>query len=441
VFTKYSPIRFVLWFLGVVILAACAPAVAAPVASAPSPQPAATSVASAPSPQPAATELASSPPSQPTPTPDRCPCFEGLSSGLDNATQARIRTINMLMGAPRTDVYVNGLPASNGGVMQQGIGVGQFSSFLYVKPGTYTIALVPNGGTLDQALFPPAEVKVEAGRRYTVAAVGQLADKDAHPLVVDEMAVEAGVTAAITDTVNIDINNLKGADSITEMAWGQITAENIKYGEARAWVNASGTPHFKSLAKNGETSGVIFEGDDSAEPGISVAIPYFGPFPADNYDTIGEISQGTSELNVMDFLAGFDGRDVSLGGHPVSFNTLVAAIKKAALQDQLVNGEPYFLLAPTDEAFAALPQADLEALLDDPQALQRLFKAHIIDGYYPWGSFSGSTYGTSDRTLSNQAGDKLYFEGDTLNGYPIGKNFTVGNGIRVQVIYNLLPYK
>jgi hypothetical protein len=428
VFTKYHPIRIVVVLFAIVTLNACAPANAVPVATTPPPQPTQASATSTPQPQPTAAKSV-------------CPCFEGLSSGLDNATQARIRTVNLVMGSPRTDVYVNGLPASNGGVAQQNIGAGQFSGFLYVTPGTYKIALVPHGEALDQALFPPTDVKVEAGRRYTVAAMGQQADKDIHPLVVDEMAVEAGITTAITDTVNIDINNLKGADGITEMAWGKVAADNIKYGEARAWVNASGTPHFKALVMKGENSAVLFEGDDSAEPSIHVVIPYFGPYPADNYDAIGNISQGTSELNLLDFLARFEGRNVNLGGHPVSFNTLVAAIKKAGLQDQLVKGGPYFLLAPTDEAFSALPKADLEALLNDPQALKNLFKAHIIDGYYPWGSISGGVYGVSGRTLTNQLGKKLHFEGDTLDGVPIGKNFTVGNGNRVQIIYSLLSFR
>jgi len=80
-----------------------------------------------------------------------CPCFEGLSSGLDNATQARIRTVSMVMGAPTTDAYVNGMPAMNGGIAKAKIGAGQFSGWLYVAPGTYSIAFVPHEGTLWRA--------------------------------------------------------------------------------------------------------------------------------------------------------------------------------------------------------------------------------------------------------------------------------------------------
>jgi hypothetical protein len=378
--------------------------------------------------------------SLPMPSETAASHFEGFSTGLDNTAQARIRTISEVMGAPKTDVYVNSMPAFNGGIGQQNISAGQFSGWLYVTPGNYTIALVPHDGTMEQALFAPADLKLEAGHRYTVAAMGQLADMDIHPLIVDETALEAGLGAGISDTISIDINNLKGADSITEKAYGKTMAENIKYGEARAMFCASGSPLFTTLANN-QTSEVIVEATAWAEPGTSFGVPWFGPYPASNYDSVDNVSQGTSELNVVDFLRGFDGRDVRIDGHLVTFSTFLTAIDKAGLHDQLVNSGPYFLMAPTDEAFDALSQSEKDALLSDPQALLKLLNAHIVDGYYPSGSLSGSSYGVANRTVTNRLGQELAFVGDNLNNYPIGPNYTVGNGNRVQIIYNLLPYK
>ena len=399
-----------------VLLAACAPAA--------TPPPTATSI----------------PPSPTTPPTLSATSFEGLSSGLDNAKQARIRTVNQVMGVPQTDVYINGLPAFNGGVAQKNINTGQFSGWLYVAPGTYTVALVPHSETLAQALFTPTDVKVEAGHRYTVAAMGQLADKDIHPLVVDETALIADVNPGPTDDISIDINNLKGADSITEECDGKIAAENIQYGEARAYPCPSGTPLFKSVA-NAKTPGVLYDATFASEPRTSYTLPYFGPYPASSYDSIGNQSQGTSELNVLDFLAGFDGRDVKTDGHLATFNTLLAAIDKAGMRDQFINSGPYFFMAPTDEAFAKLSQADRDALLNDPQALVNLLKAHIVDGYYPAGSLSGAIYQHADRTVTNELGQPLSFIGETLNGEGIGPSYTVGNGNRVQIIYSLLPVK
>jgi hypothetical protein len=367
--------------------------------------------------------------------------FEGLSSGLDNAKQARLRTVSEVMGAPKTDVYINGLPAFNGGFAQQNIGDGQFSGWLYVTPGTYSVALVPHGGKLDQALFPPSDVKVEAGHRYTVAAMGQLADKDVHPLVVDETALEAGIGAKTTDDINIDINNLKGADAITEEEDGKPVGENIRYGEARAMIYKSGTPVFKSIV-TGKTPGILYEGAGQCEPGASFIEPWYGPYPASNYDSVGEISQGTSELNVLDFLAGFKDRNVKINGHLATFNTLLAAIDKAGLGDQFANTDPNMLIAPTDAAFDGMPKDKRDALLNDPKALTQLLNAYIVDGYFPYGSFSGSNaYGNAARSVTNRLGLPLKFAGDFINGIPVGPNYTVGNGYRVWIIYTLLPVK
>jgi len=70
-----------------------------------------------------------------------------------------------------------------------------------------------------------------------------------------------------------------------------------------------------------------------------------------------------------------------------------------------------------------------------------LLNAHIVDGYYPSGSLSGILYGQANRTVTNRLGQNLKFYADTLNGLPIGPNYTVRNGNRVQIIYTLLPSK
>jgi len=420
--------------IAAVLLAGCAPAATQPPSAQAFTQPPAVT-------QPPSAPVATQLPAASVASQDPSGKFEGLSSGLDNATQARIRAVNLVMGAPNVDMYVNGMPAFNGGIAQQNIGAGLFSGFLYVKPGTYSIALVPEGGKLDQTLFKPVDVKAEAGHRYTVAAIGQLADKDVHPLVVDETAIEAGLNANISDAKTIDVNNLKGADSITEQAYGKTVAENIKYGEALAYLYVSGSPLYTTLAtKDGKTE-VVFQGNFPAEPATSYFIPWFGPYPAANYDSVGNSSQGTSELNAIDFLAGFDGRNVNMDGHLFTFNTFLKIIDKAGLRDQLVSGGPYFLLAPTDEAFSKLSKADLDALLNDPQALKNFLNAYLVDGYYPFGNLSGAVYGHADRIVTNRLGQKLAFHEDNLNGQPIGPNYTVGNGNRVQIIYSLLPSK
>ena len=367
------------------------------------------------------------------------PTFEGLSSGLDNAKQARIRAVSAVMGAPEVDVYVNGLPVVNGGKTRQNMGDGQFGGWIYVTPGTYTVALVPHDGTVDQALFAPVAVNAEAGHRYTVAAVGQLKEKNVKPLVLDETALEAGIGVKSTDTVAVEFNYLKGADGIDELADGKPIAQNIKYGEARAYLSNFDNPHFKSLV-TGKPDGILGEGDDWDAPATSAALPWYGDFPGNVSG--GDSSQRTSELNMLDFLAAFNSHHVVVDGHLLTFNTVLAAIEKAGMHDQFAKGGPYFFYAPPDEVFAALPQDQRDALLNDPQALAQQLKAHLVEGYYPYGVFSGSTYGQADSEVTNLLGQKLKLLGSAINGQDVvGPNFTVGNGNRLQMIYKLLPVK
>jgi len=64
------------------------------------------------------------------------------------------------------------------------------------------------------------------------------------------------------------------------------------------------------------------------------------------------------------------------------FNTLVAAVTAAELVDTL-NGEgPFTVFAPTDDAFAALPEGTVENLLlpENKQALTDILLYHVVSG-------------------------------------------------------------
>jgi uncharacterized surface protein with fasciclin (FAS1) repeats len=63
-----------------------------------------------------------------------------------------------------------------------------------------------------------------------------------------------------------------------------------------------------------------------------------------------------------------------------SFETLVAAVKAAGLVETLQGEGPFTVFAPTDDAFAAIPQADLEALLADKEALTAVLTYHVVPG-------------------------------------------------------------
>ena len=61
-----------------------------------------------------------------------------------------------------------------------------------------------------------------------------------------------------------------------------------------------------------------------------------------------------------------------------SFKTLVTAIKAAGLVDTLKGKGPFTVFAPTDEAFAKIPKADLDALIKDKAKLTGVLTYHVV---------------------------------------------------------------
>jgi len=63
-----------------------------------------------------------------------------------------------------------------------------------------------------------------------------------------------------------------------------------------------------------------------------------------------------------------------------SFKTLVTAVQAADLVETLKGKGPFTVFAPTDEAFAKIPSAKLEALLKDKTALTSVLTYHVVPG-------------------------------------------------------------
>ena len=63
-----------------------------------------------------------------------------------------------------------------------------------------------------------------------------------------------------------------------------------------------------------------------------------------------------------------------------SFKTLATALSAADLVGTLKGKGPFTVFAPTDEAFAKIPKADLDALLKDKKKLTAVLTYHVVPG-------------------------------------------------------------
>ncbi len=85
-----------------------------------------------------------------------------------------------------------------------------------------------------------------------------------------------------------------------------------------------------------------------------------------------------------------------------NFNTLVAAVQAAGLEDTLRSEGPFTVFAPTDAAFAALPAGTVEDLLlpENKDKLAGILTYHVIPGAVMAADVSGAS---TDVTTVNGA--------------------------------------
>uniref|UniRef100_A0AAU2JIF4 Fasciclin domain-containing protein n=1 Tax=Streptomyces sp. NBC_00049 TaxID=2903617 RepID=A0AAU2JIF4_9ACTN len=61
-----------------------------------------------------------------------------------------------------------------------------------------------------------------------------------------------------------------------------------------------------------------------------------------------------------------------------ALSTLVAAVKQAGLVDTLNNAQDITVFAPTNDAFAKIPKADLDKVLADKATLTKILTYHVV---------------------------------------------------------------
>ncbi|RYH06742.1 fasciclin domain-containing protein [Tropicimonas sp. IMCC6043] len=93
-----------------------------------------------------------------------------------------------------------------------------------------------------------------------------------------------------------------------------------------------------------------------------------------------------------------------------SFETLVAAVTAAGLVDTLKGEGPFTVFAPTDDAFAALPEGTVEDLLkpENKDQLTAVLTYHVVPGKVMSGDLSNNMMATTvqggDVTIMTEGG-------------------------------------
>jgi uncharacterized surface protein with fasciclin (FAS1) repeats len=105
--------------------------------------------------------------------------------------------------------------------------------------------------------------------------------------------------------------------------------------------------------------------------------------------------------------------DVVHTAYKSNLKTLVAAIDAAGLSETLMNGGPFTMFAPTDEAFTELPEGTLDNLLkpENKETLTNILTYHVVPGkvmaYDVFKLKSATTVNGEEISITNNEGIKV----------------------------------
>ena len=125
-----------------------------------------------------------------------------------------------------------------------------------------------------------------------------------------------------------------------------------------------------------------------------------------NFLAAGVIAAGT----IVSTVAATAGNLVETAVDAGQFKTLVAAVQAAGLGDALSGPGPLTVFAPTDEAFAKLPDGTIEGLLkpENKDKLIAILTYHVIPGKVMAGDVAGKKLNVATLQGGTVAVDAMY---------------------------------
>jgi uncharacterized surface protein with fasciclin (FAS1) repeats len=120
-----------------------------------------------------------------------------------------------------------------------------------------------------------------------------------------------------------------------------------------------------------------------------------------------------------------------------NFSTLLSAIKTAELVDTLSGAGPFTVFAPTNAAFAKIPEDTLKATLADKDKLTKLLTYHVVDGTVTSADLASKP---ELMTLAGSAVKVSTVSGVTINNAKVtNADMQCGNGIVYVIDTVLMP--
>ncbi|MBO1332279.1 fasciclin domain-containing protein [Streptomyces sp. VRA16 Mangrove soil] len=99
-----------------------------------------------------------------------------------------------------------------------------------------------------------------------------------------------------------------------------------------------------------------------------------------------------------------------------ALSTLVTAVKKAGLVDTLNNAQDITVFAPTNDAFAKIPKADLDKVLNDKAQLTKILTYHVVGQKLAPKDLENGSFDTLEKSkLTTSGSGESYKVNDSAN--------------------------
>ncbi|WP_405888579.1 fasciclin domain-containing protein [Streptomyces longwoodensis] len=103
--------------------------------------------------------------------------------------------------------------------------------------------------------------------------------------------------------------------------------------------------------------------------------------------------------------------------HNPALSTLVTAVQKAGLVDTLNNAQDITVFAPTNDAFAKIPKATLDKVLNDKAQLTKILTYHVVGQKLTPKDLENGSFDTLEKSKATTAGS--------------GESYTVNDSAKV----------
>ncbi|MFJ2400623.1 fasciclin domain-containing protein [Streptomyces xanthochromogenes] len=164
---------------------------------------------------------------------------------------------------------------------------------------------------------------------------------------------------------------------------------------------------------------------DSSSSSSEAAAPPAAQSSAGDEASMTDKPFGTACASVpKDGAGSFDGmaKDpvATAASHNPALSTLVAAVKKAGLVDTLNNAQNITVFAPTNDAFAKIPKADLDKVLNDKATLTKILTYHVVGQKVTPKQLENGSFDTLEKSKVTTAGSGTAYKVNDSAGVVCG---------------------